>query len=178
MFHHIYSNLVMLAKSTKLNKNVLEINQHYLELQLFLSDIEMHPEMALDPNVKVFQSEERLYREDKQLNHHLHPLYDSIEEVIFVNGNIETNAYLVHLLALGASKMNAKLSFYAENQLPGGKYWNLEPYVESVLKSLKPSNDLCESILGLNDHLSIVMPNLHQMSKSNFVQARKNGTAR
>ena len=61
------------------------VGSEYRELQLFLSDIEMRPEIALDPNVKVFQSEERLYGEDKQLNHRLHPLYDSIEEVTFVN---------------------------------------------------------------------------------------------
>lgn len=112
----------------------------------------------------------------KKLNHRLHSLYDSIEEVVFSRSD-ETNSDLFQLLASGASKMNAKLSSYAANQLPGGKYWNPEPDVESVLKSLKPNNDLCDSILGLNDHLSIVMPNLHQMSKSNLVQARKNGTA-
>ena len=33
--------------------------------------------------------------------------------------------------------------------------------------------DMCESILALNDYLSTVMPNLHQMSKSNLVQAKK-----
>ena len=32
MFHHIYSNLVMLAKSCDLDKNVFDMNQHYLEL--------------------------------------------------------------------------------------------------------------------------------------------------
>ena len=72
--------------------------------------------------------------------------------------------------------MNAKLSSYAQNQLPGGKYWEPESDITSVLESLKPNNDVCESILGLNDTLSMVMPNLHQMSKSNFVQA-KNKTA-
>ena len=75
--------------------------------------------------------------------------------------------------------MNAKVSsYYAENQLPGGRYWDPEPDVQTILKSLKPNNDLCESILGLNDHLSIVMPNLHQMFKSNLVQAKKNGTSK
>ena len=33
-----------------------------------------------------------------------------------------------------------------------------------------------ESILGLNDYLSMVMPNLHQMSKSNLIQVKKNKT--
>jgi len=54
--------------------------------------------------------------------------------------------------------MNAKLSSYAENQLPGGKYWNPESDVLDILKSLKPNNDLCESILGLNDHYSVAKP--------------------
>ena len=176
MFHHIYSNLVMLAKSKKLDKNVLEMNQPYLELQAFLSEVEQHPEMALDPNVRVFPSEERLDGQDTKLNHRLHLSYDSIEDVVFSRS--ENDEDLLRLLALGASKMNAKLSSYAENQLPGGRYWDPEPDVQSVLKSLKPNNDLCESILGLNGHLSIVMPNLHQMSKSNLVQARKNGTTK
>ncbi len=73
-----------------------------------------------------------------------------------------------------STKMGAKRSSYAENQLPGGKYWQPEPEVETVLKSLKPNNDVCESILGLNDYLSGVMPNLHQMSNSNLIQAKKN----
>ena len=33
-------------------------------------------------------------------------------------------------------------------------------------KELKPSNDLCESILGLNDYLTTAIPNLHQLSRS------------
>ena len=176
MFHHVYSCLVMLAKSTKLDKNVLEMNKHYLELQVFLSEVEKHPETALNPNVSVFPSEERLYGEDRRLNHRLHPSYDSIEEIVFWRS--ENDEDIFRLLASGASKMNAKLSSYAKSQLPGGRYWDPEPDVQSILKSLKPNNDLCESILGLNDHLSIVMPNLHQMSKSNLVQARKNKTTK
>ena len=82
MFHHVYFNLVMLAKSTKLDKNVFEMNKHYLELQVFLSEVVKYPETALDPNVKVFPSEKRLYGEDRKLNHRLHTLYDSIEEVV------------------------------------------------------------------------------------------------
>lgn len=138
--------------------------------------MEKHPETALNPNVSVFPSEERLYGEDRKLNHHLHPSYDSIEEIVFSRS--ENDEDIFRLLASGASKMNAKLSSNAKSQLPGGRYWDPEPDVQSILKSLKPNNDLCESILGLNDHLSIVMPNLHQMSKSNLVQARKNKTTK
>ena len=31
MFYHVYCNLGMLAKSNHLDKNVLSMNQHYLE---------------------------------------------------------------------------------------------------------------------------------------------------
>ena len=48
MFHHVYCDLVMLAKSTSLNKNVLDMNKHYLELQTFLSEVERYPEAAVD----------------------------------------------------------------------------------------------------------------------------------
>ena len=40
---------------------------------------------------------------------------------------------------------------------------------------MRPSNDVCESIFGLND-LTTAIPNLHQMSRSNLVQAKKNKT--
>ena len=119
----------------------------------------------------------KLYGKDKNVNHHLHSPYEPIEEVVFSSN--ETDGLLLHtLLRSGAAKMKAKLSSYARNQLPGGKYW--EPESESdvacVLKSLKLNNDVCEIMLGLNDYLSVVMPNLHQMSKSNLVQAKKNKT--
>ena len=35
MFFHIYADLVMLAKSNSLNKSVIDINKHYLELKCF-----------------------------------------------------------------------------------------------------------------------------------------------
>ena len=172
MFHHFYSNLVMLAKSTDLNKNVLDMNQHYLELQTFLSEVECYPETAMDPNHQVFPSEKRLYGEDKKLNHRLHPSFAPIEELVF--SDIESDRRLLYpLLLSGSAKMNAKLASYAQTQLPGGKYWNPEPDIATILKSLKPNNDICEGILGLNDYLSMVMPNLHQMSKSNLVQVKK-----
>ena len=64
--------------------------------------------------------------------------------------------------------MREKLCTYACNQLPGGKYWDPEPDVRMELTKLKPTNDLCESILGLNDYLTTAIPNLHQMSRSNL----------
>ena len=49
MFHHVYSNLVMLAKSTHLNKNVLDMSKHYLELLTFLSMVEYRSSYGSKP---------------------------------------------------------------------------------------------------------------------------------
>ena len=61
-----------------------------------------------------------------------------------------------------------------KNQLPSGQHWDPEVCVRKVLAELKPSNDLCESILGLNDYLTTTIPNLQQMRRSNLVQIKKN----
>ena len=45
-----------------------------------------------------------------------------------------------------------------------------------MLSGLKPSNDLCESILGLSDYLVTAIPNLHQDARSNLNQVKKNKT--
>jgi len=63
--------------------------------------------------------------------------------------------------------MKVKLCNYAKNQLPGGKYWNPEEKIKEILKTLKRSNDLCDSILGLNDYLTTALSNLHQMKNQN-----------
>ena len=71
------------AKSTHLNKNVLDTNKHYLVLQAFLSEVERYPETGMDRNVQVFLSEKRLYYgKDKKVNHRLYPAYKPIEKVI------------------------------------------------------------------------------------------------
>ena len=72
--------------------------------------------------------------------------------------------------------MKPKLLAYAANQLPGGKYWEPEPQVEMVLRQLRPNNDLCESILGLNNYLVTVLPNMTQQTRSNLIQVKKNKT--
>ena len=51
--------------------------------------------------------------------------------------------------------------------------WEPDEQVQDVLRELKPSNDACESILGLNDYLTTAIPNLHQMARSNLVQVKK-----
>ena len=72
--------------------------------------------------------------------------------------------------------MEEKLAGYADAHLPGEKYWNPDPAIEAILKNLKPNNDVCESILGLNDYLSTAIPNMHQMTRSNLTQVKKNKT--
>ena len=172
MFHHVYADLSMLAKSTDLNKSSLDMNEHNLELQHFLQEVEstIHRWSLID--LKVFISEERLYGDDKRVNHRLHSRYKPVEEQIFKVDEWD-GTLLLPLLAVGATEMNSKLITYAKNQLPGGKYWNPEPAVEATLKRLKPNNDLCESILGLNDYLTTI-PNLHQLTRSNMIQVKKN----
>ena len=165
MFHFVYSNLVMLAKST------FDMNQHYLELKLFLEEVEHNPQTAMDKEFKVFPSEERLYGIEKKINHRLHPMYKPVEQRLFEQD--EWDASLLYpLLTAGIAQMKEKLGTYAQNQLPGGKYWA----PEAILREIKPNNDLCESILGLSDYLATAIPNMHQMSRSNLIQAKKNKT--
>lgn len=72
--------------------------------------------------------------------------------------------------------MEIKLCEYAKDYLPGGLYWNPDPHVREIMTKLKPTNDLCESLLGLNDYLSGAIPNMHQMTRSNMIQVKKNNT--
>ena len=99
------------------------------------------------------------YGVNKKVNHRLHSMYHPIEEQIFKDEWDDTLLY--PLLAAAASAMKKKLCTYTQTQLPGGKYWEPEPAIEAILKKLKPTNDLCESILGLNDYLPTDIPNLH-----------------
>ena len=41
---------------------------------------------------------------------------------------------------------------------------------------LKLTNGLCESLLGLNDHLTTTVSNLSQLSRSNLIEVKKNRT--
>lgn len=98
-------------------------------------------------------------------------MYDLLFELVKVDVS-----YLKLLLVKGVTSMKEKLCTYASDQLPGGRYWNPEKEVKDILCQLQPSNDVCESVLGLNDYLTTALPNLHQMSRSNLVQLKKNKT--
>ena len=52
MFYHVYADLVMLAKCQELCKSVLDMGKHYLELKVFLDEVQKYPEVALNNRVK------------------------------------------------------------------------------------------------------------------------------
>ena len=48
----------MLVKSNELDKSTFDMNQHYIELKLFLEEVEHNPQTVMDKEFKVFPSEE------------------------------------------------------------------------------------------------------------------------
>ena len=48
MFHHVYADLVMLAKSKELGKSALDMGRHYLELKQFLEKAQKDPSIVLN----------------------------------------------------------------------------------------------------------------------------------
>ena len=175
MFYHVYADLVMLSKSTELKKSVLDMNEHYLELKTFLQEIEQDPAIVLNKDHVVFKSAlNTLYGENAKVNHRLHTKVIPVHEKLFDMKDCDTSV-LYPMLVAGAAKMKEKLCMYAQQQLPGGRYWNPENLtIKKQLSTLTPSNDLCESILGLNDYLTTRIPNLNQRSISNLVEIKKN----
>ena len=162
MFYHVYADLVMLSKSSSLNKDAYSMNQHYLELKLFLQELEQDPELVMTKGLKVFESEQQLYGNDKKLNHRLHTKSKHVHQHLFIASEKEKET-LFPMVSSGAAAMKAKLCNYAKNQLPGGKYWNPEEKIKEILKTL-------------NDYLTTALPNLHQMTKSNLTEIKKNKT--
>lgn len=175
MFHHIYADLVFLAKSRDLHKSIYDMRQHYLELKMFLAELQKHPEIIINRHLEVFVSEPRLYSNGK-LNHRYHTHSctpdDCVQESLFHNLHVQSTSLFSNITE-GAKQMSEKLCSYAVDYLPGGIYWDPGPEISQILE---PSNDLCESNLGLNDYLTTSLPNLHQLSKSNLVEVIKNGT--
>ena len=108
-------------------------------------------------------SEKRLYGNDN-LNHRLHKKSQPVHRRLLRSDEWDED-FLYPLVASGAAAMERKLCDYAADYLPRGIYWNPDSGVKEILKELKPSNDLCESLLGLNDYLSKAIPNMHQVSR-------------
>lgn len=176
MYYHVYADLVVLAKSKELHKSVFDMRQHYLELKLFLEELLQHPQVVFDSQLQVFISEPRLYAENSKLNHRCHES-QCVHNSLFHNLPTQSDRNsLCFKISTGAKLMREKLCTYAFDFLPGGAYWNPHPETSKVLRSIEPSNDLCESILGLNGYLTSSLPNLQQITRSNLVEIKKNGT--
>ena len=172
MYYHIYADLVMLSKSSDLNLSAYSMNCHYLELHSFLCAVLSNPAIVFNQDYRVFSSEERIYESNAKVNHRLKS--PAVYEKLFNNIELDCE-YLLAILARGASKMNEKLWSYAADQLPGGRYWEPDKQIKDILLKLKPSNDVCEFVLGLNDYLCIAIP-MHQAARSNLIQLKKNKT--
>ena len=173
MYFHVYGDLFLLSKASELGLSVLSMNHHYLELHTFLSEVETNPAIVFHQNYHVFSSEKRLYESNSKVNHRLGS--QVVYEKLFHNIEVDCE-YLSDILARGASKMNEKLMSYAADQLPGGRYWDADEQTKDILRQLKPSNDVCESVLGLNDYLTTAIPNMHQTARSNLIQLKRNKT--
>lgn len=106
------------------------MNIHYLELQLYLEEIERNPSIVLDRGYHVFRSEERLYGDNKEVNHRYHAKSQCLFDNLFISTSKDA---LLHLLTKGAIKMREKLCTCAQNNLPGGKCWDPQPDVKDVL---------------------------------------------
>ena len=181
MFYHVYADLVMLAKSKELGKSVLDMGKHYLELKLFLEKAQIDPSIILNNKLQVFPSEQRLYTEmttsktAAKFNHREHASYQYVMKRLFEKDEWDDSLLLTRL-SHGCKSMADKLITYAKDQLPDGRYWDPEPETKEILSQLEPNNDLCESILGLNDYLFTTIPNMDQLTRSNMVQIKKNKT--
>ena len=71
MYYHIYADLFMLSKSTDLDLSVFDMNKHYFELQVFLTEVIQNPDIAVNKDHQVFSSETRLYGHNHKTNHRL-----------------------------------------------------------------------------------------------------------
>ena len=173
MFLHIYADLTCLAKSRELNKSVKDMSIHYLELDGFLENIEENPSAVFDKCVQVFGSEPALY-DDGKLNHRHKPENTAIYSHLLQKDSDALSEMTMERISRGARSMRDKLKSYAKDQLPGGKYWDPPPNIAKILGQIEPSNDVCESVLGLNDWLQTSMPSASQLTKRNLIEAKKN----
>ena len=106
MYYHIYGDLYMLSKSKELGLSAFSMNQHYLELQLYLSEVIKYPDVVFERNYPVFSSEKRIYGTNSKLNHRLKSpiMYDALFDDVKVDAS-----YLQSLLVKGATTMQEKL---------------------------------------------------------------------
>ncbi len=102
MFYHVYADLVMLSKSNDLGKSALDMNTHYVELQLFLTEVKDNVDIVFNKNHEVFVSEARLYgsNTNHRLDKNMHTVVDSL-----FNVPLSEMSSLKSFLRSGASTM-------------------------------------------------------------------------
>ena len=99
MFYFVYADLVTLAKSNELGKSAYDMRIHYFELQVFLEEVEKHPEIASERFQKVFTSEPRLYSSSVKTNHRLRN--QCVWDFLFNGSNFDED--LFSIMSAGAS---------------------------------------------------------------------------
>ena len=100
----------------------------------------------MNQHYAVIKSADRLYKDDTQVNHPCHAKSKCVHDELFISN--EWDETVMHPIIInGVASMKSKLSSYAQNQLPGGIYWDPDPKVKVILEEVNPSNDLCESIM-------------------------------
>ena len=176
-FDKIYADLMILMKSKKLGKKLLDVNPHYHELLQYLELISERPRLILDPDHKVFVSEPKIYTCDDKctLNHRLHKNYQPVRTRIYETDSFD-DSLVLPMVATAAVEMANKVRKYKADQLPGGKLWEPSTEIKEKLKDIDPTNDLCESVLGLNDWLQKRNPNYAQRTVSTMVEVLRNAT--
>ena len=174
-FDKLYADLMMLVKSTELDKSVLDMSAHYLELKVFLEELSHHPEEIMNPEHHVFQSEPRLYGLSSKTNHRIHKTYKEIRRRLYESDSYDERELYPRIQEAYKAMVN-KLTDYMKDYLPGGKYWEPPEDVRQILSKLKPHNDACESVLGMNDWLTTAFPKMTQQAKSALIEVANNRT--
>ena len=150
------------------------MNPHYLELMEYLELLSKHPEHILDPEHCVFASESLLYSSDPKFNHRLHKKYLVVRQSLYTHDEFDDE--VLDMVKTAAISMADKIQAYKSDHLPGGELWNPSEKVKSLLFNLEPTNDMCESILGLNDWLQKSTQNLSQRTVTTMVEVMRNAT--
>jgi len=123
----------------------------------------------------VFPSEQRLYTQQSKQNHRKHKATRAVYIRLLTSDEWDKTLLLPRVTA-AATAMKEKLVSYKQDQLPGGKYWDPDEGTKGILKQLKPHNDICESLLGLNDWLTPPLVNAKQHTKTALIESKRNKT--
>ena len=172
IYDKVYCDLMTLVKSKDLDKSSLQMNIHYQELLQFLQNLASVPRLILDSE----DSEPRLYSPDSKLNHRLHTPYIAVRNELYdqaFNVACSNQSLLLKMTSLVGHAMATKLKC---DHLPGGKYFSPEAKTKSILSSLRPHNDMAESVFGSNDWLSYALPNMVQATRSVLIEFSYNKT--